>query len=239
MIKQTPFSSRLSKLDNIVETPDYIKDIKPAGNKSFPLWKLFVPAAAVLAIAIVIPITIRMTATNKGSMVSDKSGYDVPEGNKEGGQNSSEPQSTGDSSSLLIDANFSTVLNSSGLNEGIYILAYKYHKNSYSELVYTFDISTSKQIINSVNNINSDLVKYNNKSSLDNVVANSQGDPMGINYKLIFTDGEHTLNTYYHSQFKTITAINSAYDISGSEAYNILNERINMEYDSQYDQSKK
>ena len=60
---------------------------------------------------------------------------------------------------------------------------------------------------------------------------------MGINHRLKIKDGSNYLIANYFSQFATLVVEQSAFDLTGSDAYTIMDAHIEMDYDPTFDET--
>lgn len=242
----------ISKLDSLVETPDYITPKKPA-KTSLNWLKFAVPIAAGLVV-LAIPITMAASGilggkSSKKSSSPDSSHYSDPDFNyddnpasipsdaeEHGSTPSGEPNPDSTPINYKNDS-FGNLLTNSNVKENISIDVYNYGTGGYVNLVSTITGEDVTKIINSLNTINSDYVSYTNAVSSTSANRNENNRLLGINHKIVFKDGDNKLTTYYYSQFTTLTTYESAFNISGSEAFTILDTYVEMDYDPAYDET--
>ena len=138
----------------------------------------------------------------------------------------------------LYDSNIDSLLSFFGVEGDYQIKVYDYQNQngtySYSDNVYNFSTEDSKIIVNNLKTINSD---YSSFSTEYDGAAKSKGLLKGISHKLVFSDGVDLLPSIYYSQLKTINMTletKTSYDIEGNEAFTIMDEKIEMDYDPNY-----
>ena len=223
----------ISKLDNLVETPDYITPVSKK-KKSWNWLKIAIPVTAGLAL-IIIPISV--ISANGGFVGSSKSSEHYSSPASEANYDSSENSNGGaPESSYVSDQGFSNLLNDHGVSQNCVIEVYDY-SDGYMSPTYTFTGEEVTNIINSISSIDSDISTFNNKCNSPSANRNSAGYLMGINHRLIFKDGNHQLVGNYFSQFATLVIEQSAFDLTGSDAYTIMDIHIEMDYDSSFDET--
>ena len=106
---------------------------------------------------------------------------------------------------------------------------------SYINLLETLEGETAENIIASIDSLSSDYEKFYDQLSSPTTKRNPEGDLMGVGYKFIITNGNDVFPITYMSQFHTISYWNSRIDIYESEAYALLDDTINMNYDPNHD----
>ncbi len=226
----------ISKLDNLVETPDYITPTKPV-KKNWNWLKIAIPVTAGLAL-IIVPISIisasglfsgRNAAMKGGDKSSDNAGFDPS-------HHYDEPDSAAPETSVTPDATFASILIKNHINGNYVIEVYDY-ADGYMEPTYVFENEDATKIINSISNINSDVNAYHAKAQDPTTKRNDAGRLMGINHRLTIKDNQNTLSAYYFSQFSMIYVEESAFDLTGTEAYTIMDEHVEMDYDPDFDES--
>ena len=231
----------ISKLDNLVETPDYITEPKSKPKFSWNWLKIAIPVTAGLAL-VVIPISIfasRATASNKSANLSDgsKGNSDYsPDTSYNYGDQSFAPESgegSGASASAQ-DSSFATLLENYNILGNYVIEVYDY-ADGYTNPTYTFTGEDAVDIINSLKSINSDYNAYTTKLNTAN--RNTSGYIMGINHRLYFKDGQNIMVAHYYSQFSTLVVDSFAFDLAESDAYQIMDAHVEMDYDSTFDET--
>ena len=229
----------ISKLDNLTETPDYITPPTPK-KVSWNWLKIAIPVTAGLAL-VIIPISIlgatgafsAKNASKHDSAPSDSSSSD-PEFNWDpvpGGSDYSQADE-----SYYGDLSFETLLINHHVIGSIAIEVYDY-ADGYMEPTYTFIDDEATNIINSLKGINSNISAYNTKKNASTVNLNSSQYLMGINHRLRFNDGTNSFVGMYYSQFSTFVVEDSAFDLTGSEAYTLMDAHVEMDYDPTFDET--
>ena len=243
----------ISKLDNLVETPDYITPVQPK-KFSWNWLKIAIPVTAGLAL-VVVPISVfaanggfdNVSASNKGSSYdsnyspapSDSDfNYHEPESDSNSGMSGGENAASGESTpgAAITDYNFSTLLINNNVLSNYIIEVYDY-VDGYTSPTYTFNNEEAINIINSISTIDSDFTTFINKNSSPSANRNSSNHLMGINHRLKIKDGSNYLYASYFSQFATLVVENSAFDLTGSDAYQIMDAHIEMDYDPTFDET--
>ena len=220
----------ISKLDNLVETPDYITPVKPK-KVSWNWLKIAIPVVAGLAL-IVIPISIISGSglfANKSALKGDYSSHD-------GYDNYAPSEPTYKDETSQIDTSFQQLLAKHSVGNNFIIEVYDY-ADGYTEPTYTFEGEIKQTIANSLAMINSDYDAYYTKVSSPSTNRNSAGYIMGINHRLIFKNGNNKLVAHYFSQFATLVVDQSAFDLTGSLAYSTMDEHIEMDYNPTFDET--
>ena len=240
----------ISKLDNLVETPDYITPVQPK-KLSWNWLKIAIPVTAGLAL-VVVPVSVFAInggfsansssknadyASDSASAPSDPDysyhGDDSYSPVPEGGNSSA---GEADASPAIIDNNFSNLLSDHNILGNYVIEVYDY-ADGYMEPTYTFGNEEATNIINSISTINSDITTFNNKSNSASANRNTAGYLMGINHRLKIKDGSNYLIANYFSQFATLVVEQSAFDLTGSDAYQIMDAHIEMDYNPTFDET--
>ncbi len=222
----------ISKLDNLVETPDYIEVKKPE-KRNLNWLKIAIPVAAGLALVIV-PISVISANGVFRPTNSSKSGIDGNHYSPDSESGYSAPESQ--SGMAVKDAPFATLLTNHQINGNYVIEVYDY-ADGYTEPTYTFSNEDSLSIINCLKGINSDMDGFSERLNASTTKRNNAGYLMGINHRLIIKDGNNKLITNYFSQFSTIVVEDSAFDIKGTEAYTLMDTHIEMDYNPDYDET--
>lgn len=233
----------ISKLDNLVETPDYITPPTPK-KVSWNWLKIAIPVTAGLAL-VIIPISIlgatgAFSAKNasKSDMAPGDNSYSDPDFNWDptpGESDSSEGTPASDESNNR-DLSFENLLANHHVEGNISIEVCDY-ADGYTEPTYIFVGDDSVNIINSLKGIDSDISAYNAKRNASTVNYNSSKYLMGISHELRFNDGTHSFMGMYYSQFTTFVVEDSAYDLTGSEAYTLMDAHVEMDYNPTYDET--
>ena len=242
----------ISKLDNLVETPDYIETPKPKAKFSWNWLKIAIPVTAGLVL-VALPVSIfasqKFSSNKSASMNSDSKdssesnyspdpafNYDDTPGTSENDNagNSSQGGSMGGDAATSANQDFATLLAQNQVLNNYVIEVYDY-ADGYTNPTYTFEGEDAINIIDSLESINSDYVAYITK--LDTANRNTSSYIMGINHRLIFKDGQNKMVAHYYSQFSTLVVDNSAFDLTGSDAYQIMDAHIEMDYDSTFDET--
>lgn len=221
-----------SKLDKLVETPDYITPVQKK-NTNLNWLKIAIPVTAGLAL-IIIPISVVSKVGFKGNRNSQKHSDSSPTSSDpdygyEGGSAPAPSDSVSDK-----DTKFDKLLEKYHIYSNITIEVYDY-ADGYLSPTYVFTNEESASIINSLKSLTSDFDSYDGK--LTTAKRNTSGYIIGINHRLIFKDGSHKMTTNYFSQFATLVIESSAFDLSGSQAFTLMDSHIEMDYDSSYDET--
>ena len=240
----------ISKLDSLVETPDYITPVQPK-KVGWNWLKIAIPVTAGLAL-VVVPISVfaangGFSANSSSKSANQTSDSSFAPGDPDfnyHGDDSYSPAPEADNSVVgeagasanIIDNNFSTLLSEHNIFGNYVIEVYDY-VDGYMEPTYTFGNEEAVNIINSISTIDSDITTFNNKYSSASSNRNSAGYLMGINHRLKIKDGSHYLIAHYYSQFATLRVENSAFDLTGSDAYQIMDAHIEMDYDPTFDET--
>lgn len=223
----------ISKLDNLIETPSYITPTKPK-KFNWNFLKIAIPVTAGLAL-VIIPVSILIAGGSFNAQNSSKKdgvpsgdssfdpGYDVE---TLPGQNSEEVSN--------IDTSFLALLNNHHIN-GNYIIEVYDYSDGYMEPTYTFTNEQSSLINDSLKDIKSGFNLY--ASKLKDAKRNSSSYIMGINHRLIFKDGTNQMVGHYFSQFSSLIIDQSAFDMSTSTAYALMDSYIEMDYDPNFDET--
>ena len=234
----------ISKLDNLVETPDYIT---PVQRKKFSWnWlKIAIPVTAGLVL-VVLPASILtgyFLGSNKSMSKSSEMSNDYASDPAFNYDSSASPEPTGydtpgntaesDAVSMKNES-FANLLTNHNIN-GNYVIEVSDYADGYMEPTYAFEGEAALNIVNSLKSINSNYDTYATK--LDTASRNTAGYIMGINHRLTFKDGQNEIVTYYYSQFSTLVVDASAFDLTGSEAYTIMDEHIEMDYNPSTDET--
>ena len=251
----------ISKLDNLVETPDYVTPVQPK-KVGWNWLKIAIPVTAGLAL-IVVPISVfaanggfsANSSSKSANQTSDSSfapgdpeyNYDsmpAPSGEAE----SNVPPIYADTSDTnidpeLMDLNFSAILAKYEIFDN-YVIEVNDFIGGAKHQTYIFTGEEANAIVNSLNGLVSDYNAYKAKEKSDDVDKNKNGYLMGINYQFIFKDGlddaaVHKLRCGYISQFATMLVECSAFDLTGSVAYSIMDTYIEMDYDPTFDETIK
>ena len=230
----------ISKLDNLTETPDYITPPTPK-KVSWNWLKIAIPVTAGLAL-IIIPVSIlgatgafnARNANKGGAPRSDNSASYDPEYNWDPAPSDASP-SSGDES-YNGDTSFEALLTRNHVNENCVIEVYDY-ADGYMEPTYTFIGEEATNIINSLKTISSDISAYNTKRNSSSVNLNSSKYLMGINHRLRFKDDTNSFMGMYYSQFSTLVIEDSAFNLTGSEAYTLMDAHVEMDYDPTFDET--
>lgn len=106
---------------------------------------------------------------------------------------------------------------------------------SYIEPVYEFHGNDAEAIIASIDALNNDYFGYYERLAGPDTKRNPEGDLMGVSYRLVVTDGIDVFPLSYVSQFHTVSFWNVRVDISGSDAFTIMDEQMEMDYDENDD----
>ena len=217
----------ISKLDNLVETPEYITPVKKP-KSSWNWLKIAIPVTAGLAL-VIIPISIVSAIGFKGNRSAQK-------GENAGHSTAYDPTYDGESYApgSASNASFAKLLNDYNIGVNCTIEVYDY-ADGYLSPTYTFEGEDVTSIINSIKTINSDYSTYSGK--VNSASRNTAGYLMGINHKLIFKDGTNKMVGQYFSQFVTLLIDSSAFDLTGSQAYTIMDSHIEMDYDPTFDET--
>lgn len=230
----------ISKLDNLVETPDYIEVKKPVKAK-FNWLKIAIPVTASLVL-FVLPVSIflgfalggvKYNAKGSGYSKDDSSSY--PSDPDYYFDPSEESEAPG--TAVSKDNSFADLLVQNNVKNNYVIEIYDY-ADGYMTPTYTFANEEAENIITSLNTIESDFNEYVTKINSSSIKRNESGYIMGINHKLVFKDGQNNkLVGHYFSQVSTLVFDQSAFKLSGSDAYTILDSQIEMDYDPNYDET--
>ena len=230
----------ISKLDNLVETPDYITVEKPIikqNSSRFAWLKVAIPVLAGLVI-LAIPTTILIRGGLSISGASKQSNYDG--GDKSDGSQEPSSGEKDDEYSLLTfpkNSGLSYMLEDQAMVENaLSIKVYNYPFDS--NLVMTLEGETATEIIDSLKLVPSNYDGYVNSINNPSINRNSAGYIMGINHKFVISDGNKSLELHYFSQLSTIVAYESAFDISGRATFTLLDALIEMDYDPTFDETK-
>ena len=227
----------ISKLDKLVETPDYITPPTPK-KVSWNWLKIAIPVTAGLAL-VIIPISIlgatgafsAKNASKHDSAPSDSSSSD-PEYNWDPASEGSDYSQADES--YYGDLSFETLLINHHVIGNIAIEVYDY-ADGYMEPTYIFTNEQASSIVSSLNGIESNYNIY--VSKVQSVKRNSADYIMGINHRLIFKDDNSKMVCHYFSQLSTLVIDESAFDLSGSEAYTLMDSFIEMDYDPTFDET--
>jgi len=231
----------ISKLDNLVETPDYITPPTPK-KVSWNWLKIAIPVTAGLAL-VIIPVSILGATgafsaknTSKSDMAPGGGSYSDPDFNWDPtpGESGSSEGTPASDESYNGDLSFENLLANHHVEGNISIEVYDY-ADGYMEPTYTFANEQVSSIVSSLNGIESNYDIY--VSKVQSVKRNSAGFIMGINHRLIFKDDNSKMVCHYFSQLSTLVIDQSAFDLSGSEAYTLMDSFIEMDYDPTFDET--
>lgn len=228
----------VSKLDNLVETPDYIEVKTPVKNK-WNFLKIAIPVTAGLAL-IVIPFSVLaangvFSAKNASQKGDQKPGeFDPSYDDSKSGEAPGESDQMEPAAETQKDLSFTSLLEKYNIKQNYVIEVYDYADGL--SPAHTFTNEQAISIVDSLKGIDSNFDSYISK--LDGAKRNSMGYVMGINHRLIFKDGTHKMVSNYFSQFSSLIIDSSAFDLSTSTAYALLDSNgVEMDYDANYDET--
>ena len=226
----------ITKLDNLVETPSYIGEEKPIKTR-FNWLNIAIPVAAGLVV-LAVPLSIALAGG-----FNAKSASKVNEDNYSGAgdiHNGSTTQNDSDGineGSIIKDLSFSQLLDYEGVSNNISIEVYNYGEGGFVTLAHTFSDESVTNIVNSLNTVESNYDSLVGQMDSSSTSRNASGHLMGINHKIVFKSGDNKLVAQYYSQFHSLSTYKSSFDINGSVAYTILDEFVEMDYDSTFDET--
>lgn len=106
---------------------------------------------------------------------------------------------------------------------------------SYASLLHTFAGNEAETIVASIDSLQSDFNGFYEKVNDPATKRNPEGSLMGVTYLFTVTDGVDVFSLSYVSQFHAVSFWNSRIDIYDSDAFEILDKAIEMDYDENYD----
>ena len=138
---------------------------------------------------------------------------------------------------LPVDASLTDILTFYGIDNYQFIEAYESETindkvSLYSKLTYTFDNYDSTSIINSLKVLPSNFASVEERNA--NYVRDDLGIPKGVNYLFVVSDGLDCLPLYYCSQSCDITVCRSNFVLKNSDAFSLMDSRIEMDYNPDY-----
>ena len=242
----------ISKLDNLVETPNYITPKKPV--KTRLNWLKFAVSIAAGLVVLAVPISLMASGVFNAKSAQKSSNISLEDGSSDAnygfspsdsmdsvpGESGSAPannEAQADEISTMKNKSFADLLAFEGLSNDIEIEIYNYAEGGYTNLVCTITGNDASSIINSLKTINSDYDLYTTSLTSSTANRNENGRLLGINHKIVFRDSTHKLISNYYSQFTTLASYESGFNITNNEAFTILDTYVEMDYDSTYDET--